>query len=162
MGRAFAGRGSAAAISSSRLSSSTGLSPASEHAAAGREKWRAVLAFALPLAVFLAGMRYVGSGDTEPAELLPISLLTHGSLDFNDFVSGSDLPYAYRRVGGRVVSSYPIVAGLLNVPVYAAARLFGADLYTQRFRLSMISACFGVCSNRRRRTKPGGRWRSLV
>jgi hypothetical protein len=67
------------------------------------------------LLVFLAGMRYVGSGDTEPAELLPISLLTEGNLDFNEFVpGGGDLPYAYRRVGGRVVSSYPIMAGLLN------------------------------------------------
>ena len=85
-------------------------------------------------------MRYVGSGDTEPAELLPISLLTEGNLDFNEFVAGGDLPYMYRRVGGRVVSSYPIVAGLLNVPVYAAARVFGVDLSAQRFRLSMISA----------------------
>jgi len=85
-------------------------------------------------------MRYAGSGDTEPAELLPISLLTEGNLDFNEFASSGDLPYPYRRVGGRVVSSYPIVAGLLNVPVYAAARVFGADLYAQRFRLSMISA----------------------
>jgi hypothetical protein len=85
-------------------------------------------------------MRYAGSGDTEPAELLPISLLTEGNLDFNEFVSSGDLPYPYRRVGGRVVSSYPIMAGLLNVPVYAAARVFGVDSYAQRARLSMITA----------------------
>src|SRR5512132_1573404 len=100
----------------------------------------AILALLFPLAIFLIGMRYVGSGDTEPAELLPISLLTDGNLDFNEFVSAGDLPYPYRRVGGRVVSSYPIVAGLLNVPVFAAARVFGVNLYAQRFRLSMISA----------------------
>lgn len=99
-----------------------------------------MLAFALPLVVFLIGMRYVGSGDTEPAELLPISLLNEGNLDFNEFVGGGDLPYAYRLVGGRVVSSYPIVAGLLNVPVYAAARVAGVDLYAHRFELSMITA----------------------
>jgi hypothetical protein len=85
-------------------------------------------------------MRYAGSGDTEPAELLPISLLTHGRLDFNEFVSSGDLPYPYRRVGGRVVSSYPIMAGLLNVPVYAAARVRGVDLHSHRFVLSMITA----------------------
>jgi hypothetical protein len=85
-------------------------------------------------------MRYVGSGDTEPAELLPISLLTEGNLDFNEFVSSGDLPYPYRRVGGRVVSSYPIMAGLLNVPVYAAARVIGVDLHSHRFALSMITA----------------------
>lgn len=109
-------------------------------AAAGRARWRAVLVFAIPLAVYLAGLRYVGSGDTEPAELLPISLLTEGNLDFNEFVPGPDVPYAYVRIGGRVVSSYPIMAGLLNVPVYATARVFGVDLYSQRFRLSMITA----------------------
>ena len=90
-------------------------------------------------------MRYIGSGDTEPAELLPISLLTEGNLDFNEFVSGVDLPYAYVRIGGRVVSSYPIMAGLLNVPVFAAARAFGVDLYPQRFRLSMITASL-ICA----------------
>jgi hypothetical protein len=90
-------------------------------------------------------MRYAGSGDTEPAELLPISLLTHGRLDFNEFVSGGELPYAYVRIGGRVVSSYPIMAGLLNVPAYAMARVFGVDLYPQRFRLSMITASL-ICA----------------
>jgi hypothetical protein len=59
-----------------------------------------LVAFFLPLTVFLIGFRYVGSGDTEPAELLPISLLSRGSLDFNEFVSGRDLPYPYRRIGG--------------------------------------------------------------
>ena len=106
----------------------------------GFARWAPILAFVLPLAIFLAGMRYVGSGDTEPAELLPISLLTEGNLDFNEFVSGGDLPYMYRRVGERVVSSYPIVAGLLNVPVYAVARAVGVNLYARRLELSMITA----------------------
>jgi hypothetical protein len=116
--------------------------PSSDSAGAPRRaKWRAALVFAIPLAVYLAGMRYLGSGDTEPAELLPISLLTEGNLDFNEFFPGSgDLPYAYRRVGGRIVSSYPIVAGLLNVPVYAVAKAFGVDLSAERSRLSMITA----------------------
>jgi hypothetical protein len=90
-------------------------------------------------------MRYVGSGDTEPAELLPISLLTERNLDFNECVSSGDLPYFYARIGGRVVSSYPIMAGLLNVPAYAIARVLGMDLYAQRFRLSMITASL-ICA----------------
>ena len=49
--------------------------------------WTAVLAFAVPLAVFLIGMSYAESGDTKPAELLPISLLREGKLDFNEFFS---------------------------------------------------------------------------
>ena len=90
-------------------------------------------------------MRYVGSGDTEPAELLPISLLKEGNLDFDEFVPAGDLPYAYVRRGGRTLSSYPIMAGLLNVPTYAIARVFGVDLYPQRFRLSMITASL-ICA----------------
>jgi hypothetical protein len=97
-------------------------SSGSANEASSASGWRAVLAIALPLTIFLIGMRYVGSGDTEPAELLPISLLTEGNLDFNEFKSSGDLLYAYVRIGGRVVSSYPIMAGLLNVPVYAIAR----------------------------------------
>jgi hypothetical protein len=84
---------------------------------------------------------YSGSGDTEPAELLPISILEGGRLDFDRFYSDRpDLPYAYRRVGGRVVSAYPIVAGLANVPIFAVARLFGVDLYAWRHFLSHVTA----------------------
>ena len=37
--------------------------------------------------MFLIGMSYAESGDTKPAELLPISLLREGKLDFNEFFS---------------------------------------------------------------------------
>ena len=57
-----------------------------------------------------------------PAELLPISLLHGHGFDFREFVSG-DLPYWFRLVRGRVVSNYPVLTGLLNLPVYTLARL---------------------------------------
>ncbi|MCA1581333.1 MAG: hypothetical protein LC796_08040 [Acidobacteria bacterium] len=98
--------------------------------------------FLVPFLVFLAGPPS-GSGDTEPAELLPISILLDHRLDFDRFYGGlQDLPYPYRRVRGRVVSAYPIVAGLANVPVYAAARIFGTDLYAARSRLSHVTSAF--------------------
>src|SRR3954465_15980586 len=100
----------------------------------------ALTAFLVPFLVFLAGP-YRGSGDTEPAELLPISILETGRLDFDRFYGArQDLPYPYRRIGGHVVSAYPIVAGLANVPVYAAARLAGVDLYARRAFLSHVTA----------------------
>ncbi|MEP6769623.1 MAG: hypothetical protein ABJC61_13200 [Acidobacteriota bacterium] len=96
--------------------------------------------FLVPFLVFLAGP-YSGSGDTEPAELLPISILLDHRLDFDRFYGGrQDLPYPYRRVRGHVVSAYPIVAGLANVPVYAAARILRTDLYAARSRLSHVTA----------------------
>src|ERR1700674_2129113 len=100
----------------------------------------ALAAFLLPFLIFWIGP-YRGSGDTEPAELLPISILEGGRLDFDRFYSDRpDLPYAYRRVQGRVVSAYPIVAGIANVPTFAVARLFGVDLYARRHFLSHVTA----------------------
>jgi len=98
------------------------------------------MAFALPCLVFAAGWRYLGSGDTVPAELLPISVLREGNLDFNEFERSADLPYYFIRHGGRVLSAYPVVAGLLAVPVYAAASLFGADLFSRRQHLALAAA----------------------
>ncbi len=97
------------------------------------------IALFLPLFVYTIGFRYVGSGDTVPAELLPISLLNDHDFDFREFVAG-DLPYWFRLVHGRVVSNYPVLPGILNVPVYAAARLAHVDLYRHRFFFSMLTA----------------------
>lgn len=100
-----------------------------------------LIALLVPLAVFLIGFRYNGSGDTQPAELLPISLIRERNLDFNEYVNASEeLPYWFRRVHGCVVSNYPILTGLLNVPVYLVADALGVDLLAEKDRLSMISA----------------------
>lgn len=96
---------------------------------------------AISFLVYLAGFRYVGSGDTEPAELLPISLLEFGRLDFNEFVRpGVPIPYWFHRVGPRIVSSYPILPGLLNVPAYAGAHLLGVPMFERRATLSLLTA----------------------
>jgi hypothetical protein len=97
------------------------------------------IALLLPLVIYNVGFRYVGSGDTVPAELLPISLLTDGDFDFSEFTQGG-LPYWFRLVRGRVVSNYPVLPGVLNVPVYLAARVAGIDLYGHRHFLSMLTA----------------------
>jgi hypothetical protein len=97
-------------------------------------------AFLLPLIVYGIGLRYLGSGDSAPAELLPISLLTEGNFDLDEFVSGPTPPYWLQARRGHLVSSYPILPGLVNVPVYAIARLTGRDLFSRRFRLSMYTS----------------------
>lgn len=98
-------------------------------------------AFVIPMLGYLTGLRYVGSGDTAPAELLPISILESGNLDFNEFVRLNEpLPYWFRRVGPRVVSSYPILPGLLNVPTYGVARALGLPLFERREMLSLLTA----------------------
>ncbi len=97
------------------------------------------IALFLPLFVYSVGFRYLGSGDTAPAELLPISLLHDHDFDFREFVSG-DLPYWFRLVNGRVVSNYPVLPGVLNLPVYEAASLAHVDLYKHRLFLSLLTS----------------------
>jgi hypothetical protein len=101
--------------------------------------------FFVPLFVLHNDHRYLGSGDTGPAELLPISILEHGGMTFDEFVSpGFPLPYYFRSIRGQVLSSYSILPGLMNVPVYAVARLAGVPLYANRFRLSGVTAALLV------------------
>ncbi|MEO8430677.1 MAG: hypothetical protein ABI592_04140 [Acidobacteriota bacterium] len=97
--------------------------------------------FAIPFLAYLAGLHSVGSGDTRPAELLPISILESGNLDFNEFVKpGEPLPYWFHRFGPRVVSIYPILPGILNVPAYAAARALGVPILERQELLSLLTA----------------------
>jgi len=116
----------------------------------------AALLFATTFVVFFAPLRHGGTGDTVPAQLLPISILFEGNFDFNEFVCPADaagrasdydalrctapLPYYFGVVDGRVVSNYPIVPGLLNVPVHAGAVLLGVNVARHSVTLSMLTA----------------------
>lgn len=44
-----------------------------------------LILFLVSFLIFNIGFRYVGSGDTLPNELLPISILREGNFDFNEF-----------------------------------------------------------------------------
>ncbi len=110
---------------------------------AARTKWAAWIAFFLPLVVYIAPHRYNPSGDTAPAELLPVSILREHNLDFDEFVDHSqELPYYFTLVKGHAVSSYPILPGILNVPIFAAADAAGVDIVARRHRLSLLTAAW--------------------
>jgi hypothetical protein len=110
-------------------------------AAAPAPRTVAALLFAASLGVFLIGFRYVRSGDTYPNELLPVSILREGNLDLNEFgPPWGENPYWVRLRGTRFISSYPIIPGVLNTPVYAAAALFGVDIRDELETLSLLSA----------------------
>ena len=115
------------------------------------------LLFLSTLVVFIAGARNGGSGDTMPAQLLPISILVEGNLDFNEFVCPIDpatllpsdyvagrcttpLPYYLDLVDGRAVSRYPIVAGLINLPVHLVAYLLQVNLAAYFSLLALITS----------------------
>jgi len=85
--------------------------------------------------------RYFRSGDSIPAELLPISIINEQNFDFNEFISPkSSMPYWFRHVNNKIISTYPIVPGILNLPTYYFAHIFGFDLFENRYLLSGISA----------------------
>ena len=96
---------------------------------------------ALTLGIYLLTGRYVGSGDTVPAEVLPIAYLYAENFAFDPFVpADSPLPPYFQRVRGRVVSTYPIMPGILNLPAFVVAAHLGWDLLERRQELSLITA----------------------
>jgi len=100
-----------------------------------------ILLFLFTFLVFNIGLRYISSGDIRPNELLPISLIYERDFDFNEFVDDkSDLPYWFQNYNGKILSIYPIVPGLLNLPAHLIAFIFGINLLENSFLLSMISA----------------------
>ncbi len=102
--------------------------------AAGGLRWPAgppAVAAGLTLAVCLADLRPIPSGDTAPATLLPFALVRDGRLTFEG--SGLDspllplgrepLPYFLVRRGERIASKYSPAVGLLATPVFLPAAL---------------------------------------
>lgn len=88
------------------------------------------------------------NGDTTPAVLLPISILRYHAIDFTALLArhpelleaGGQLPYYFKLSHGRVISFYPIVQGLLNLPIFIAASALHVDLYRYRLLLSYFTA----------------------
>jgi hypothetical protein len=86
-------------------------------------------------------------GDTSAAQLMPIAILRYHSLDFTallkrhpELLNEGELPFYFQQCRGRIVSFYPIVPGLLNVPCFMVANAFGLDLFRYRFLLSFFTA----------------------
>jgi len=82
-----------------------------------------VLAAVLSLAVYLSNGRTIGSGDTQGPALVPVSLLTRGTLDLSPFVPllapPGTLPYYLRQKAGGIWPAYSPAPGILVTPLYA-------------------------------------------
>ncbi|MCA1664542.1 MAG: hypothetical protein LC659_09770 [Myxococcales bacterium] len=101
---------------------------------------RAVGLFVGCLVLFAWGLHYVGSGDTIPAEQLPIAVLRDHSLRFDRIAVERPLPYYFVEKNGHVSATSPILPGLLNLPAHAVARLFAVDAEAHVRDLAMITA----------------------
>ncbi len=87
--------------------------------------FRALVLAAGCFLVYLANLRLMGSWDTIPSRMLPISILREGNVDLDEFSWLRRLaPAPYFLVatpGGHLRSRYPIVVPLLATPLYAPA-----------------------------------------
>lgn len=92
----------------------------------------ALLLGLLSLLVYNANLREVSSQDTIPARILPVAVVQEGTLTLDMFFRGqppaAPLPYWVQRANGHYVSSYPLLPGLLALPIYfVPIRLLGGD-----------------------------------
>lgn len=96
-------------------------------------RWTPLRVFLAALALYLSTFRWKG-GDDIPASLLPFAILKHGTLTMNPvldpWLSGKSQDFTV-RFGATVLSVYPIVAGVLAVPLYVIPVLAGAPVSEQ-------------------------------
>lgn len=105
----------------------------------------ALLLGVLSLLVYNANLREVSSQDTIPTRVLPVALVRERTLAldmfFRDWPPGTPLPYWVQRVNGRYLSSYPLLPGLIAVPVYAVpVVLLGGDSWALINVLAKLTA----------------------
>ncbi len=89
----------------------------------------------LAFIVYNANLRGITSADTFPTRYLPISILTEFDLDLDEFgflldYRGRDpgdqgVPYFMHRSRGHYISNYPVMPGILAVPVYVVPVYLG-------------------------------------
>ena len=97
-------------------------------------------------AVYLTNLRYMGTGDSIPARLLPFSLLRQRNFDLDEFAWLQDAGPPYflvRGVGGHWVSKYPVATAILVTPLYTPAWWWldraGVSDDDLRFRLASVA-----------------------
>jgi hypothetical protein len=82
----------------------------------------AIILFLLSFFIYNINLRPIGSGDTIPASLIPITLITKGTLVMDEYYqyysSNNVVPYFFQKTPYGYVSSYPIATSLLITPFY--------------------------------------------
>ena len=105
----------------------------------------ALLLGLLSFLVYNANLREISSQDTIPARVLPVAIVQERTvaLDmfFRDWPTDTPLPYWVLRVNGHYLSRYPLLPGLLAVPIYAVpVALFGGDSWVRINVLAKLTA----------------------
>lgn|SRR5215510_285188 len=83
---------------------------------------RFIYAFLILLSFFLSNGRVIGQIDSIPAALLPVALLVEGSLTYDGIIEGlgrGKAPEGFVKTTHGLVSFFPIMTGLMALPIYA-------------------------------------------
>jgi hypothetical protein len=95
----------------------------------------------LAASAMLANTRLLGSGDTRPAAYLPFAIVRTGALTFETLIEEShclretdgSLPYWFVPWHAKTVSKYPLMMGLLALPLELPSALGTFDLCARDF-----------------------------
>ncbi len=110
------------------------------------QEWMIPIAICVAALILYSISKPQQSGDTAPNQFLPISILEEGNLSLNEYLRKSEKVYSnglpeywMRKRKGNIVSLFPIIPGILNVPTFAVAKTFGMNLVKNRVLLSHIT-----------------------
>ena len=87
---------------------------------------RPFIFFLLPFVVYTINFREISNGDPTPTAFVALSLLTDGDLyldELHDYIAYKKMPYYISEQRGHVMSNYPVLPGVLAVPVFLPAAL---------------------------------------
>lgn len=91
------------------------------------------------LTVYNSNCRLIGSGDSYPARLLPLMILTRGTVVFDSMGPSPPSAYWFTYVrGGHWVSVYPIVLPVLTTPLFVPAAIYVATARPNAWRFETI------------------------
>lgn len=91
------------------------------------KKYNLFFLFLVIFSIYNLNFRFMPSGDTLPASLLPFSILDQHTVFFDQFsgyIQTIEIPYMFSIHGGHYVSQYPIVVPVLVTPLYVIPYLF--------------------------------------
>lgn len=119
------------------------------------------IAIAVGFVLFIVyiNSHYLQNGDIIPNEDLPISIIREGNLELHEFVkppvsdfekgvakNNDGIGHYWMRISPnrRIVSLFPIVPGIMNVPAYLIANWMDMDIVKNKHFLSHITASLSV------------------
>jgi hypothetical protein len=111
--------------------SSGGTEPGKEPPSSHRLLWEILVIFLVCFLVYNTATGIRMSGDTTPAQIIPLSILKYGEISADHFLTyfnTTDNLYAFVEVNGHYYSYFPIVTPVLVAPLYILPYILGTAM----------------------------------